>query len=181
MFHKLSPIFSKTGSLKCFRTKNSFHTAAGRCYLAQDTNTSMPAHLMRQTRACGTEMKRKKNKNSGDEECNKERHFFPPQFPISLCPINLKAWDIITKCLQDVVKQRKNLILFILGYCLTFKSDIHYLRQLSSWPTRYQKPLNDFGMKSSSVKLTPFRESTKTIKRKIIGTNVLRGCNQEQY
>lgn len=96
---------------------------------------------------------------------------FFPQFPISLHPTDLKARDIITKCLQDVVKQSKDSILFILRCCLTFRSDICYPRQLSSWPTRYQKPLNDFGMKSSSIKLIRFRELTKTIKRSNIGTS----------
>lgn len=135
-----------------------YHRAAAKSlrYLAQDTDTSMSAHLMRQTRACGREMKREKMVKM--KNVIKKGTFFPPQFPISLCPINLTARDVITKCLQDVVKQRKNSIVFILRYCLTFKSDIRYLRQLSSWPTRYQKSLDDFGMKSSRVKLTPFRE-----------------------
>lgn len=174
MFHKLSPIFSSTGSLNSVhysyscreilvlsRTRHQY-IYAGSPY---ETDQSM-------------RYRNEKKKNGEDAECNKERHFFPPQFPISLCPINLMARDIINKCLQDVVKQRKNSILFISRYCLTFKSDIRYPRQLSSWPTWYQKPLYDFGMKSSTIKLTPFKESTKTIKRNIIGTNPLRGCNQ---
>lgn len=78
MFHKLSLKFIKTGSLKHFQTENTSHTAAGKSlrYLTQDTNTSKSAHLMRQTRACSTEMKRTKI-YSEDEECNKERHYFP--------------------------------------------------------------------------------------------------------
>lgn len=174
MLHKLSPIFSKTGSLfKCFQTENSSYSCKeihASSYMRRDTDTSEPAHLMRQTRACRTEIQRTKIMKMKTvfkkKKKKKKKHSHPTQFPISLCPINLKEQDIITKCFQDVVKQRNNSILLVLRYCLTFKSDICYPRQLSSWPTRYQKPLNDFGMKSNTINLTPFKELTKTIRGK---------------